>query len=537
MTLPLTNLCKKATPWSFRERETTAFRTLKNAFSTAPVLCHWAPDLRMTVETDASDHAIAGILSVTTKDNEIRPVAFFSCSLQGAEKNYDTHNKELLAIFEAFKNWRHFLEGSAEEMDTETDHKNLEYFMSSKKLLCHQASWAEFLGQFNMKVRFRPGRLGSKLDMLTRRWDIYMEGDNPEPTATNVRPVFTIEQLTGTLVLARAGTMEDPTPSNNLDHDALTESITTAYAEDDLTKKIRKQIKTANQPDGWTEREGCLLFCERKYVPNKGTLQLHTIRDHHDHPTAGHFGETKTTELICRNYHWPGLRRMVGDYIRPCTTCAHTKVMRHKPYSLLKQLPIPSQPWESISMDFIEQLPASEGFTAILVIMDRLTKQSLFIPTHDTVDAPQLARLFLTHIFLKHGTPGHVTSNRRTEFVSHFFHSLGSLLSMKLHFTSGYHPEGNGQTERINQVLEQYLRAYMNYQQDNWAPLLPLVEFTYNNAASTTTGISPFFANKGYHPMLLMNLLGPSSSSEAQHYIADLDQLHSQLKVSITEAQ
>src|SRR5260221_4894529 len=118
-----------------------------------------------------------------------------------------------------------------------------------------------------------------------------------------------------------------------------------------------------------------------------------------------------------------------------------------------------------------------------------------------------------THIFSKHGTPGHVTSDRGTEFMSHFFHSLGSLLSMKLHFTSGYHPEGDGQMERINQVLEQYLWAYMNYQQDNWAPLLPLAEFAYNNAASATTGISLFFVNKGYHPRLSTNLLAPSSSS------------------------
>src|SRR5258708_5045420 len=242
-------------------------------------------------------------------------------------------------------------------------------------------------------------------------------------------------------------------------------------------------------------------------------------------------------ELICCNYHWPGLRHMVGDYIRSCTSCARTKVMCHKPYGLLKQLPIPSQPWESISTDFIKQLPMSEGFTAILVIMDRLTKQSLFIPTHDMVDAPQLAQLFLTHIFLKHGTLGHVTSNCRTEFMSHFFRSLRSLLSMKLHFTSGYHPEGDGQTEQINQVLEQYLWAYTNYQQDNWAPLLPLAEFTYNNATSATTGISLFFVNKGYHPRLSTNLLAPSSSSEAQCYVVDLDQLHSQFKASIADAQ
>src|SRR5258708_29684735 len=184
----------------------------------------------MMVETDASDHVIAGILSVTTKDNEIRLVAFFSCSLQGAEKNYDTHDKELLAIFKVFKNWQHFLEGSAEVIDMVTNHKNLEYFTSSKKLSCCQARWAEFLGQFNMKVRFRPGRLGSKLDTLTHRWDIYTEGDNPEPAVTNICLVFTIKQLAGTPVLVHTGTMEDPTPSNTLDHHALTESITTAYA-------------------------------------------------------------------------------------------------------------------------------------------------------------------------------------------------------------------------------------------------------------------------------------------------------------------
>ena len=116
-----------------------------------------------------------------------------------------------------------------------------------------------------------------------------------------------------------------------------------------------------------------------------------------------------------------------------------------------------TQPWDSISMDFIKQLPTSDGFMAILVIIDRLTKQALFIPTHDTIDSPQLVKLFLTHMFSKHGTPGHVTSDCGMEFISHFFHSLGKLLGMKLHFMSSYHPEGNGQTEWINQVLEQYL--------------------------------------------------------------------------------
>src|SRR5258708_40101244 len=104
-------------------------------------------------------------------------------------------------------------------------------------------------------------------------------------------------------------------------------------------------------------------------------------------------------------------------------------------------------------MDFIEQLPASEVHTAILVIVDRLTKQSLFIPTHDSIDSPELTQLFLTHVFSKHGTPSHVTSDQGSEFVSHFFQSLSKLLWMELHFTSGYHLEGDGQMEHLNQVL------------------------------------------------------------------------------------
>src|SRR5882724_11037900 len=108
-------------------------------------------------------------------------------------------------------------------------------------------------------------------------------------------------------------------------------------------------------------------------------------------------------------------------------------------------------------MDFIEKLPPSSGYTSILVIVDHLSKHSLFIPTHDTITSQQLMQLFVLHIFSKHGIPSHVTSDHGTEFVSHFFWSLGTALDMKLHFTSGYHPKGDGQTERTNQTLEQYL--------------------------------------------------------------------------------
>jgi len=153
-------------------------------------------------------------------------------------------------------------------------------------------------------------------------------------------------------------------------------------------------------------------------------------------------------------------------------------------------------------MDFIEKLSSSSGFDTILVIVDCLSKQAIFIPTYNTITSAELAHLFVIHVFSKHGVPSHVTSNHGSEFVSHFFCSLGTALDMRLYFTSRYHLEANGQVEQTNQTLEQYLRIYCNYQQDNWSKLLPLAEFAYNNASSATTGVSLFFANKGYHPNL-----------------------------------
>src|SRR5438445_7743325 len=124
--------------------------SLMNAFTSAPVLTYWAPDAPLIVKTDASDYAIAGILSITCADGELCPVAYYSHTLTVSELNYDTHDKELLAVFEAFKHWRHYLEGTGTPIDVVTDHKNLEYFSTSKILTRRQALWSEYLSQFTM---------------------------------------------------------------------------------------------------------------------------------------------------------------------------------------------------------------------------------------------------------------------------------------------------------------------------------------------------------------------------------------------------
>ena len=533
--VPLTRLTRKDLKWNFSNACRDAFNKLKSAFLSAPVLTHWIPDTPIIVETDASDYAIAAILSIILSDGEIHPVAFHSRTLSTSELNYDTHDKELLAIFEAFQKWRHYLEGSGTPIDVVTDHKNLEYFSTTKLLTRRQARWSEFLSQFNLVIRFRPGKLGTKPDVLTRHWDVYpKEGDSnyTKVNPQNLRPVFTQEQLASSL---RASYYSEPIlrTVGLMDIGQLHKDILSAQRLDSHCAE-----HNSNSDPRWsTDNEGLLRYDDRIWVPDSDDLQLRVLLNSHDHPTAGHYGQNKTMDLVRRNYTWPGVRSYIKNYCKSCTTCARSKAPRHRPYGNLRQLPIPEKPWNSISMDFIEQLPPSLGFTAILVVVDRLSKQSIFIPTHDTITSMQLAQLFVLHVFSKHGVPSHVTSDRGTEFVSHFFRSLGKALDMKLHFTSGYHPEGDGQTERTNQTLEQYLRVYCNYQQDNWSELLPLAEFAYNNAPSATTGISPFFANKGYHPNITVHPERDLSSVRAKEFAVDLDELHQELRLQISEAQ
>jgi hypothetical protein len=542
ITVPLTRLTRSGVKWNWSDSCQTAFDTLKSAFASAPILHHWVPGRQITVETDASDYAIASILSIIGDDGDIHPVAFRSRTLGPSEVNYDVHDKELLAVFDAFTIWRHYLEGSALPIDVVTDHKNLEYFTTTKMLTRRQVRWSETLCQFNLVIRFRPGKLGGKPDALTRRWDVYpKEGDrayshvNPH----NFRPVFTNEQLSASL---RATLLEEPVlrASVIMDVERLHSDIRLHLPGDPVAQIGMKAAKSGDSPRWTIDDSGLLRYDERIWVPRIGEsddLRVRVLQQHHDHILAGHFGQNRTLKIVRREYTWPGVRTFVRDYCRSCVLCKRNKKPRHKPYGLLKPLPVPTRPWDSISMDFIEELPMSGEFNSILVIIDRSSKQGIFIACDIHITAPELARLFLIHVFSKHGVPSHVTSDRGSEFVSHFFRSLGELLNMKLHFTSGYHPSADGQTERANQTLEQYIRMYCSYQQDDWHLLLPLAEFAYNNAPNASTGISPFYANKGYNPSISVHPERDVASSYAKDFAVDLQGLHDFLREQITSAQ
>src|SRR6266850_4623935 len=254
--IPLIRLTRKDTPFIWGPDHIKVFRTLKHAFTTAPILAHFNPDNPIVVETDASDYAIAAIISqISPDDGDIHPIVFYSHSMQPAELNYKIYDKELLAIFEAFRQWRNYLEGSAHVVLILSDHKNLEYFATTKQLTRHQVRWSEYLSGFNYLIRYRAGWLGTKPDVLTHREDVYPRGENAYALANphNFQSMFKAGQLLQTIVLNSASLLVSI--RHGLQTDTIAQShITHLRVSPDSTTTVAPMVQLPNpwslSPDG-----------------------------------------------------------------------------------------------------------------------------------------------------------------------------------------------------------------------------------------------------------------------------------------------
>ncbi|KAJ1034253.1 hypothetical protein NDA18_001117 [Ustilago nuda] len=215
-------------------------------------------------------------------------------------------------------------------------------------------------------------------------------------------------------------------------------------------------------------------------------LQFMVMNQCHDGITAGHVGRDATNKAAQQHYWWPNMTAWIADYIASCPVCARYKAPRHCPYGLLQPLATPDRPWGSISLDFIEGLPPlkkydSKSYDSILVIVNRLTKFAILAPTHKTVTAKQTAVLLYRHMVTLFGYPDHMVSDRGRQFISGAWKAFAEQMGVKHSLSTAYHPQTDGQTERVNQVIKQYLQMYCNYEQDDWANLLDAAAFVYNN--------------------------------------------------------
>jgi hypothetical protein len=539
---PLTSLTKKdngqPVPFVWGTAQQNAFDTLKKAFTTAPILRHFDYDREVVVETDASDYVSAGVLSQYDDEGTLHPVAFFSKKHSPAECNYEIYDKELMAIVRCFEEWRPHLEGSAFPVQVLTDHKNLEYFMTTKLLNRRQARWSEFLSRFNFKIVYRPGVAGGKPDALTRRsGDLPKEGD--ERLLANQQAVLKPQNLPDNLRL-----MAENPPSTG--PSSLETLFDKGYEADPFPQRVLEMLAKGTRISkdislaDCSEHQGRLMYRGCFYVPDYAPLRLRLIQDHHDPPTMGHPGRAKTLELLSRRYYWTSMRHDVERFVRNCHTCRRTKATRHAPFGTLKPLPVPHHPWQSVSVDFVTGLPVSEGYDAICAVVCRLTKQRHLIPCLTTIDAEEFAQLFIENVFKHHGLPDVLISDRGPQFVANFWKHLASCLGIETAPSTAFHPQTDGQTERINAVTEQYLRAYVSYLQDDWKKYLPLAEFAANNQASETTSLSPFFAVYGRNPKCSFELDIRTDNPEqvdAQLVAERMSHIHDVLRAEMKYAQ
>jgi hypothetical protein len=355
-----------------------------------------------------------------------------SQSFSGAEHNYDTHDKELLAIIKALEFWQIFLEGTKNPITVFTDHRNLEYWQGSRTFNRRHARWHLLLANYNFRIHYRPGKQSGKPDALSRRPDHLDLA--PEPQIMLPKEIF-------------ASIATEP-------EEELQARIEKLLNQDESLEEILEFLQNGSNAPAYIRKgfkdyqmEAGLLFYQGKIVvPDNEDLKRDLISAFHDSPIAGHPGQQQTLELVSRRYYWPGMRAKIFHYVETCETCQRIK--RPKPNLIpVQPLEVPTQPWQHISYDMIVGLPLDGGKDAILVIVDSFSKYGIMVPCSSKVTAKDIADLFLNNVWKRHGFPEKTISDRGPVFNNRYLKALYERLGIKAHFSSAYHPQTDGQTE------------------------------------------------------------------------------------------
>ncbi|KAH9720957.1 Endonuclease [Citrus sinensis] len=327
----------------------------------------------------------------------------------------------MTAIVHCLRVWRHYLLGS--HFVILTDNVATSYFQTQKKLSPKQARWQDFLAEFDYRLEYKPGKANVVADALSRKSELV---------------TLSMSQPKSDLVMG----------------------IKEGLQQDSLVEDLLGKVLEGKTRRFWQEEGILLTKGDRLFVPRWGNLRREVIKECHDSKWAGHPGVERTTALIQASYFWPHMGDDIETYVRTCLVCQQDKADRQLPAGLLEPLPTASRPWESVTMDFISALPKSEGCGSIMVVVDHYSKYATFIAARTDCKADEAARLFVKHIIKLWGVPKSIVSDRDPRFIGRFWTELFKMLGTDLKFSTSFHPQTDGQTERINSLLEMYLRHY-----------------------------------------------------------------------------
>ena len=371
---PLTALTSPRLTFQWSSAADKAFNDLKSRFSSAPILVFPDPVRQFTVEVDASDSGVGAVLSQRSAgDQKMHPCAFFSRKLSHAEQHYDIGNRELLAVKMALEEWRHWLEGAEQPFVVWTDHKNLEYIRSAKRLNPRQARWALFFNRLDFSLSYRPGSKNIKPDALSRQF----QSDGGPSVPEGILPSEVV-------ISAVTWDIEDKVRQGQDDHPA---------------------------------PSACPV--DRLFV--SANLRSQVLQWGHSSRLACHPGVKRTLALV-RQRNLVGVHGRGHKGVCRCLPYLFSaKSARHAPSGLLQPLPIAHRPWSHISLDFVTGLPPSDGNTTILTVVDRFSKSAHFIPLPKLPSAKETAELMLQHVFRLYGLPNDIVSDRGPQFTSRFW--------------------------------------------------------------------------------------------------------------------
>ncbi|CAA7034297.1 unnamed protein product [Microthlaspi erraticum] len=488
---PMTEIIKKEVGFKWEKAQEEAFQTLKDRLTNAPVLM--LPDFLKTfeIECDASGIGIGAVLMQDKK-----PIAYFSEKLGGATLNYPTYDKELYAWSEPCKLGS--ITYGPRSLLSIPDHESLKHFKGQQKLNKRHARWAEFIETFPYVIKYKKGKDNVVADALSRRYTLLSTLD---------------AKLLGF------------------------EQIKELYASDaDFSDIYQACSKFAS--GRYVRQDGFLFYENRLCVPNCSLRDLF-VREAHGGGLMGHFGVAKTIQIMRDHFHWPHMIRDVERICARCTTCKLAK-SKVQPHGLYTPLPIPSQPWTDVSMDFVLGLPRTRhGKDSIFVIVDRFSKMAHFVACNKTDDASHVAALFFKDVIRLHGMPRTIVSDRDTKFLSYFWKTLWSKLGTKLLFSTTCHPQTDGQTEVVNRTLGTLLRVLLKKNLKNWDDCLPHIEFAYNHSVHSASKFSPFEIVYGFKPLSPLDLmplpLSERLSADGQKRAEMVKKIHEQAKKNIEE--
>lgn len=503
---PLYDLTQNNTKWNWTDECQELFNKLKMAFQEQPVLLIPDPTKPFILETDASKVASGGTLLQTDDNGDYHPCGFISKSFGPAQQRYEIYDQELLAIIRGLDEWRHYLLGSPHQITVWCNHKNLTYFRAARRLSPWQSWWNLTLSLYNLNIIHKQGKSIPGSDALSRQPD---HGEEP-PEERILLPSTIINSI-------NLGLRDNIIQITKLDSFAQL-LIHTLQNNEPLP------IKSAFSD--WKIDSGIIWFRNRTYIPNNLSLKQAILKLFHDNPTMGHPGKFKTLALLQQQYWWPGMSRFSNNYVAGCALCQQMKINTHPTLPPLHPIPANKNalPFQTVSMDFITDLPPSEGFDSIFVIVDHnVTKGIVLIPCTKNIDGSQTAKLYHDHVFWRFGLPKQIISDRGPQFSSQFFQQLCTKLGIKSKLSTAYHPQSDGQTEQTNQDIEAYLWIYCGNFPRTWTQHITNLEFAHNQQIHSSTKDTPFHLLYGYHPIAIPPVIENTNIPSLSHRLHELN--------------